>query len=179
MKQMKYVIVMKYGVHAKEEISSIIDRKLQEITENGYCFWGYGGTLLHPLNQVQPFCQDEKVYLLLIPTPSSYLGEAKEARYYSTNQKDYKEMPNTIHVLGSKYALVFDQLRRCDMDINLCDYEIGIGNSKGKKLNEYLNGRVDKACAIYVGGSNQEKMVHVDYIAELKKPYSVFVKNED
>lgn len=34
-----------------------------------------------------------------------------------------------------------------DFSVNLCNYEVGIGNSKGKSLKEYFCGRLDKACA--------------------------------
>ncbi len=173
---MKKVIIMKYGVHADENVDNIIKRKQKEIEDNGFCFWGYGGVLLHPVNQVQPFCKDDDVYLLLTRTKSDFIGNSKRSKSYSINNKEYKNIPSSINVYGSKYALVFTQLKEYNKDINLCDYKVGIGNSKDKPLVDYFKFRVDKACATKCDNSLKEKLVHIDYIAKLKYPYSVFVK---
>ena len=66
----KNIIVMKYGVHASEDVESIVVRKMQEVQVAKKMFWGYGGVLCHPLKQVQPFLREncskgEKTYLLL------------------------------------------------------------------------------------------------------------------
>ena len=175
---MNHIILMKYGYHASEEVDSIIKRKLLEIEEKGFCFWGYGGTLLHPLNQVQPFCEKEKVYLLLSFTNSKYFGDSMRANYYSSDKINYQKIPKEINVYGSKKALVFNNLKKVDFDINLYDYEVEIGNSKGKSLADYFKLRVDKVCAVYKETSKIKKMVHIDYIAELVYPYSVFIKEE-
>lgn len=172
----KRIIIMKYGVHANESVDSIIRRKCKEIKENGYCFWGYGGVLLNPIKQVQPFCDNEDVYLLLVRTNSDYIDNNAKSELYSIDGKTYNQIPTSINVYGSKYALVFTELKKYNKYINLCDYEVGIGPSKGKKLEDYFKFRVDKACAIYNKKSNDEKLIYVDYIAKLKYPYSVFIK---
>ena len=176
--KMENIILMKYGYHANEEVDAIIKRKEKEIKDVGYCFWGYGGTLLHPLTQTQPFCKNKKVYLLLTSTPSKFENSAKRANYFSIDKIHYEKIPKGINVLGSKHALVFKDLQKVDMEINLCDYEIGIGVSLGKNLGDYFHGRVDKAIAIYKGKSQKEKKIHIDYIAELISPYAVFIKEE-
>lgn len=176
--KMENIILMKYGYHANEEVDAIIKRKEKEIKDVGYCFWGYGGTLLHPLTQTQPFCKNKKVYLLLTKTPSKFENSAKRANYFSIDKIHYEKITKGINVLGSKHALVFKDLQKVDMEINLCDYEIGIGASLGKNLGDYFHGRVDKACAVYKGKSQKEKKIHIDYIAELVSPYAVFIKEE-
>ncbi len=87
--QFKNIILMKYGIHASEDVDEIIKRKQQEIKDNHCCFWGYGGTLLHPLNQVQPFCKNKKVYLLLVRTKSNLYNENRRADYYSIDNYNY------------------------------------------------------------------------------------------
>ncbi len=174
--QLENIILMKYGVHAGEDVAAIIKRKEEEITKAGYCFCGYGGTLLHPLNQIEPFCKNKKVYLLLTKTPSKFLNDAKRADYFSKDKITYEKIPKDIHVLGSKYALVFKDLKKVNMDINLYDYKIGIGASAGKCLKDYFRGRVDKACATFKEKANKEEKVHIDYIVELVSPYAVFIK---
>ena len=173
---MDNIIIMKYGVHAGEKVDDIMSRKIKEIKNNGFCFFGYGGSFIHPTNQVQPFCKDKDVYLLLTRTKSNYTKNTSKSLYYSVDKNEYLEIPNSINVYGSKYALVLDELIKYDKDINLCEYEVGIGNSKGKTLSEYFRYRVDKACAVYKGKSSNKKIIHIDYIAKLKYPYSVFVK---
>lgn len=174
----KKIIIMKYGVHADEPVDSIIKRKYKEINENGYCFWGYGCVcvLLNPIKQVQPFCKNDEVYLLLVRTKSDYIDNNIKSKLYSIDGKEYKPIPSSINVYGSKYALVFTELKEYNQYINLYDYEVGIGPSKGKKLVDYFRLRVDKACAIKSQTQNYEKLVYVDFIAKLKYPYSVFIK---
>ncbi len=84
-----------------------------------------------------------------------------------------------MNVYGSKKALIFNNLTYYNQDINLNNYEVAIGKSKGKKATNYLQGRVDKGCFTKCSQSNKNKMmIHVDYIAELIYPYSVFLKEE-
>jgi len=175
---MNNIIFMKYGSHALENVDSIILRKQKEIENVGFCFWGYGGTLLHPLKQVLPFANDKYVYIFFMKTESEFLGEGTVYKYYSIDNIKYEKVPMGIKVTGSKKALVFNNLRKVDIRVNLCDYEIAIGPSKGKNLSDYMKGRVDKACAVLTEKSKGEKIVHIDYIAELVEPYAVFLKEE-
>lgn len=182
MHDFKNIIIMKCGTHASEKIEDIFKRKKEEELKSGYIYWGYGGTLCHPLNQAQPFCNDNrKVYLLLTPTNSELNNEPKRAYYFSTNNKIWKNIDPNINVYGSKYALVIKNLQKCDFEIDLNDYEIAIGNSKEKNLADYLNGRVDKACATKRKSNNlstKSKKVKIVMIAELMNPYSIFVKEK-
>lgn len=173
------IIIMKCGTHASEKIEDIYNRKKEEEINTNYFCWGYGGVLCHPLNQVQPFCKDkDKVYLLLTPTTSELNNKPTRSKEYSIDNKNYKEINKAINVLGSKYAIVANKLQKCDFEINLYDYEIAIGNSKGKPLGDYLKGRVDKACAIRTSKATKKvQKVKIVMIAELDYPYSVFVRN--
>ena len=85
---------------------------------------------------------------MLTSTSSELNNEPTRSNYFSTDNKIWKNMDSNINVYGSKYALVIKNLQKCDFEIDLGNYEIAIGNSKGKNLADYLNGRVDKACAI-------------------------------
>lgn len=182
MDSLKNIIIMKCGTHASEKIEDIFKRKKEEEQKTGYIYWGYGGTLCHPLNQVQPFCNDNnKIYLLLTPTSSELNNEPKRSNYFSIDNKTWESIDTNVNVYGSKYALVIKNLQKCDFDINLSDYEIAIGKSKGKNLTNYLNGRVDKACASErkkCNISTESKKIKIVMIAELINPYSVFVKEE-
>ncbi len=172
------IIIMKCGTHASEKIEDIFNRKKLEEINNGYICWGYGGTLCHPINQVQPFCKDyNKVYLLLTPTHSELNNDPKRAKSFSFDKCTWSNFNSKVNVYGSKYALIIKNLQKCNFEINLKDYEIAIGKSKGKNLSEYLQGRVDKACAIKnIKDKNNSKKIKIVMIAELVSPYSIFVK---
>lgn len=135
----KNIIYMKYGVHASESIDSIIKRKTEEIKKCQQMFWGYGGVLCHPLNQVQPFLKEnllkgEKTYLLLSQTQSKLNNAPSTAMTYSCDKVEWQPIPNGIKVLGSKYAIVCKSIEQCDFCIDLSNYIVSIGNSMGKRL---------------------------------------------
>lgn len=148
----KNALFMKYGVHAGESIESIIDRKKKEIEACGYAFWGYGGTLCHPQTQLKPFLEAasstrEDVYALFMKTPSRFDGNTYECSEFSHDKSTWNRIPNSLSVIGSRYALVIDSLEIVDLRVSPSGYRIAVGPSKGKPLHEYLRGRVDKACA--------------------------------
>lgn len=181
--QYKNIIIMKYGVHASESIESIIKRKLEEIQVCQKMYWGYGGVLCHPLNQVQPFLKEnlskgEKTYLLLTQTPSQLNNTPSMATDYSIDKVQWQPIPNGIKVLGSKYAIVCKSIEQCNFSIDLANYVIPIGNSKGKILSNYIRGHVDKACGRYNNNlPNQDsQLVNISLCAEIDYPYSVFLK---
>ena len=68
-------IFMKVGNHAGENFDAILARKNREREQAGCIFWGYGGTVCHPLMQVQPFArlytkQQGCIYLFMEPMES-------------------------------------------------------------------------------------------------------------
>lgn len=176
--ELENIIIMKCGTHASEKIEDIFNRKKLEEINNGYAYWGYGGTLCHPINQVQPFCKsNNKVYLLLTQTDSELNNDPKRAETFSIDNNTWEVFNSKVNVYGSKYALIIKNLQKCNLEIDLEDYEIAIGKSKGKKLSEYFQGRVDKACATKnIKDKNNSKKIKIVMIAELASPYSIFVK---
>jgi len=176
------IIFMKYGVHASESIESIIKRKTEEIGRCRKMFWGYGGVLCHPLNQVQPFLTEnvlrkEKTYLLLSKTHSELNNAPQIARMYSCDKMNWEPIPDGIKVLGSKFAIVCGSIEQCDFDLDLSGYIVPVGNCKGRRLSQYIRGRVDKACGRYhkdISGAEPE-IVNITLCAEIVYPYSVFL----
>lgn len=173
---------MKYGVHASESVESIIDRKIKEYMLNQKLYWGYGGVICHPKKQIQPFAfensvQGKKTYLLLTPTKSDFMNNPNRATMFSTNNSDWEYIPNEINILGSKYSVVCGRLNKIDYWLDLNQYEVAIGNSQRKRLSDYLKGRVDKACGRYKPCKKRKpNLIKIDYYAEIKEPYAVFVK---
>ena len=178
----KNIIFMKYGVHASEGVEQIA-RKKNELQNAGKMLWGYGGTICHPVNQIHPFLngnvnRNEKTYLVMAYTPSEMHKNIFAAESYSINKKKWIELPKGIHVYGSKYAIVCKSIEQCDYTVDLADYIVPIGNSCGRPLSEYVNGRIDKACGRWDGKSKERlsKPVHITLCAEIDYPYAVFLK---
>lgn len=172
---MKNIIFMKYGVHASETVASIVKRKQQEIAATGYSYWGYGGNFCHPLTQVQPFAQEvlakgEKLYLVMSYTESKLNNEPQRCNHYSIDGSTWVAFDPAINVLGSKFALCIKDLQICDFELDLADYEVAVGASKGKPLNEYIRFRVDKACACLreQGGSDTGNASSLDATPDAK-----------
>lgn len=177
------IILMKYGVHASENVDSIITRKMEEISKTGRMFWGYGGCICHPKTQVQKFLKEnfnrgERTYLLLVKTESQLHNTPVRMECYSEDGCDWKKIPEEINVLGSKYAITCNSFNSCNFDLNLSSYKVAVGNSVNKSLAEYMRGRVDKACGIL--NPEQEctaaKIVNVSYWGEVCYPGAVFCK---
>jgi hypothetical protein len=181
-------IFMKVGDHAGESWEQILERKNREYQDAGKIFWGYGGTACHPLSQVQPFVKEhaaagDPVYLLMEPIHSLADPDVLPATEFSADGINWEPIPQGINVTGSRYALVLDEIRPGQLDLNPAEYVVGIGPSRGKRASNYLQGRVDKACLQYsqpggivIPGEN-EKIHEVRYTAKLLEPYAVLLRN--
>jgi len=183
---MDYVVFMKYGTHAGEGADRIIKRKNEEYSETNRIYWGYNGTLCHPTTQVQPFAQEatrsgKSVYLALSPTSSAPRITSEEATHYSSDKENWNSLPPGAKVTGSKYALVCGKLQKRSEKIDLSEYSVGVGNSKGTPAPNYIKGQVDKGCLIRKkDGSSSEipfsQSIQIDWISRLVQPYSIFLK---
>src|SRR6266508_5419012 len=118
------ILFMKIGVHAQEPIDTIVKRKREELRAAGMSFWGYGGATCHPFKMVQPFAKEvvgsgHDVYLVMQKMDSTHFAEPKAATEYSDDGIDWKEIPNGIRVLGSRYALILTDLAEVSEDLDL------------------------------------------------------------
>lgn len=179
-------IFMKVGNHAGEDWDAILDRKRKEIEQAGVSFWGYGGTVCHPINQVQPFArlsikEENGIYLIMEPIISNADPDIVPAKQYSTNGLSWKPIPQGILVTGSRYALVLGEISPVDFEIDLRYFEVGVGPSRGRPADKYLQGRIDKACLLRNETSElstrDEKVVRkVRYEATLIDPFAVILR---
>lgn len=180
------LLFMKIGVHANESLEEIIKRKSQEIRETGYAYWGYGGNTCHP-KTVQPFAADatarkQVIYLVMQEMDSRHFGERVRADEYSIDGVHWHRIPETINVVGSRFALVINTLEQADFDLPLRSTRVAVGNCAGRPGDKYVVGRVDKAClqiADNIGDSSegQEPVVHIGLRARLQEPYAVYLRN--
>lgn len=174
---------MKVGFHVDESLESIITRKQTEERTHGKIFWGYGGTLCHPVNKVHPFIRETKrrklrPILVLSVTSSKFVTTRTVAGEYSVNGEIWYPVPPGICVSGSRYAIVCKNLRQFDKEIDLSMYVLATGPKKGISLADYIRSRVDKACAFMCETPNvdEKNIIKVSYVAEIVEPYAVFVR---
>lgn len=181
------VIFMKIGIHAREPLETIIERKLKEIEDEGMAFWGYGGNTCHPSSMVQPFAatqaqKGKPVYLVMEKMQSNHFAEPLRSEEYSIDGKVWKPVPAGIHVLGSRYALAIKNLEQTELVLPLARTHVAQGPSLGRAGNAYVSGRIDKACLeldnnVNVPPAPDEKVTAIGLVAELCDPYAVFLRN--
>lgn len=176
------LIFMKVGVHASEPFEEIVRRKRAEFDKTGMTFWGYGGSTCHPIRQVQPFAKHlndagRRLRILMNEIESKHYI-AERANEFSIDGVTWKEIPEGINVIGSRYALVLGELTPGELDLDLGATTVGIGTSRGKFGSDYIKGRVDKACLTYdpFGASPISQVKKIQFQAEVKAPYAVILR---
>jgi hypothetical protein len=183
----KRFIFMKVGNHAGEDWESILDRKRREIQQAGASFWGYGGRTCHPINQVQPFArlslkEENGIFLIMQPIVSNADPDIVPAKEFSEDGINWNPIPQGVLVTGSRYALVLGEITPAEFEIDLRSFEVGVGPSRGRNAEEYLQGRTDKACLIRSDVSRPEffsttsSVRKIGYIAKMKDPFAVILR---
>ena len=179
------IIFMKVGTHAREPLPEIIDRKRREIADAGYALWGYGGTTCHPLTSVQPFARDfiqreGIIFLVMQPMESKHFAIPDRAHEFSPDGTRWEEVPPAINVRGSRYALAIDSLNEDEFELPLGQTRVAVGNSRGRRGDRYIRGRVDKACLEVVDDptADEAPLVHIGLVARLIEPYAVLLRTK-
>lgn len=181
------ILFMKVGVHAQEDLESIIARKSKEIEEAGFALWGYGGNTCHPTTMVQPFARKhadagERIVLCMQEMTSKHFAEPVRAEHFSVDGHHWQPVPPEINVRGSRYALAIRALHKEEFVLPLAKTRVAVGNSAGRTGMQYIKGRVDKACLeltdlAAMPPEPHEDAVQINLVAELCDPYAVFLKN--
>ena len=180
------LLYMKVGTHAQESLPDIIRRKRAEIETAGYALWGYGGNTCHPLSMVQPFAKSyerrgQVIYLCMQPMTSKHAADPDRAKEMSSDGVNWEEIPPALNVLGSRYALAVVDLHEEVIDLPLSQTQVALGTSRGRPGNQYVTGRVDKACLKVLDDQmpcrEDDAPVQIGLVARLVQPYAVFVRN--
>ena len=179
-------IFMRVGNHAGESFEDILKRKQRELDDAGMIFWGYGGNTLHPTKHVQPFVdlylREEGSIQILMQSIDSKAGPAiLPATEYSVDGDNWEPLPSGIVVTGSKYAIVLDEIKPGQLDLDLTRFEVGVGPSRGRNAADYLKWRVDKGCLVGSHSKDTEPEVNrppisIGFQARLLEPYAVFLR---
>lgn len=180
-------IFMRVGNHAGESFDSILERKRREFEDSGRIFWGYGGTTLHPIRHVQPFAklrvqEGDSINIVMEYIDSKADPDVLPASEFSVDGVKWSPIPPGIRVTGSRYAIVLDEIKSGDLDLDLAKYQVGIGPSRGRNAAGYVRGRVDKGCFIAADPADgnpdtQERLVKVQFQARLLEPYAVMLRS--
>jgi len=181
------LLFMKVGLHAGETFDQILERKKREYDAAGMIFWGYGGGTCHPSRVVQPFGRlsveenNSDIYIVMEEINSRHPPSKIFAKEYSEDGLIWKPIPRGIEVRGSRYAVVLDEIKDGDLDLDLSQYHIANGPSQGKAASGYIKGRVDKACIERTQAATGIKVVKPDikkitHFAKIKNPYAVFTR---
>ncbi len=183
------ILFMKVGSHAQETLEDIIVRKTKEIEDTGFGMWGYGGNTCHPRTMVQPFARTfeqrgQAIYLCMEEMESNHFAQPVRAEQFSIDGINWEEIPSTINVRGSRYALIINELRQEDFDLPLSRTRVAIGNSNGRPGHQYIRGRVDKACLEVLDSAASsifanDRTIHIGLTATLAEPYAVLLRNRD
>jgi hypothetical protein len=182
------VLFMKVGTHAQEDLEAIIARKTKEIEDAGFGMWGYGGSTCHPQSMVQPFAESfavrgQPIHLVMQQMTSRHFAEPLRADQYSADNATWRDIPASINVLGSRYALVIKNLERCKMMLPLDQTRVPVGKSMGRIGSRYLRGQVDKACLEVLErpemvNEGDPRDIEINLVAELEQPYAVFLRSK-
>jgi hypothetical protein len=179
------ILFMKVGTHAQETLEDIIARKTKEIEDAGYALWGYGGNTCHPQTMVQPFARSYEerghtIYLCMQEMVSKHSAEPMRADQLSEDGITWKDIPKAINVLGSRYALPIKRLHMERLELPLAQTRVAIGSSQGRAGDQYISGRVDKACLEVTAPTNEKEagahVININLVAELIRPYAVYVR---
>lgn len=180
-------LYMKVGTHARESLEDIIARKTKEIEDAGFAMWGYGGSTCHPVTMVQPFARQYEersgaIYLCMHAMASKHFAEPIRATRYSADGANWEEIPESVNVRGSRYALMIQDLREEDFEVSLAHSAVAVGYSTGRTGDSYIKGRVDKACLEAKAGiespdGSVADAARIGLVARIVKPYAVFVKD--
>jgi hypothetical protein len=137
---------------------------------------------------VQPFARDyelrgEEIHLVMQPMESSHLAVSVRAEEMSTDAIKWELIPEPINVIGSRFALAIDDLQPVEFELPLRQTRVALGNCRGRRGDEYVKGRVDKAVLEVVAdeadlpaAEEELRAVHIGLAARLVKPYAVFVR---
>ena len=138
----KYVIIMKIGPFSGFSLEQIFDIKTLEEQKIGKFFLGYAGVFCHP-KRVSEFVklaksEKEKVQVLFIETKSNFISPIERLSEYSLDNESWSPLGEEVLLVGAKFSIVGNNLKKTDFDIDLSNYQSILGTTPGKTLDEYL-----------------------------------------
>jgi hypothetical protein len=180
----KTILLMKAGPHSGYDLDEIFTMKKKEERLHGKFFWGYAGTLCHPI-KIRSFVKkslrdyNKTPALVLMTTSSKYFSNSPIIKEYSVDGKYYYPIPDGIILTGCTFVIIGKDLKKVNINIDLNKYYVADGKNRGKPLGECIRYHVNKGCAIlspHSITSTAPKYGRISYIAQLAEPYCAFVR---
>ncbi len=124
----------------------------------------------------------QTIHLCMQRMQSNHFAEQARAVECSANGIEWDVIPPSINVLGSRFALAIGDLQQTELALPLAYTRVAVGPSVGRRGDEYVQGRVDKACLEVLDepaepAADAVKPLEIGLVARLIKPYAVFVRN--
>jgi hypothetical protein len=177
-----FLVYMTASSHAEKSLEEIFCQKLREIKAVGHTFWGYGGTVCDPKTQVQELARLAGGKLdVVMPLSSGTGGDGSGMRTkYSVDGKtDWQPIDPRITCTGSKWALVINNLKFVDEQLDLAKTRVAVGetsrDSRRGNGADYAD-RTGKACLEVAAGSDRASLIkHIAFRARLVEPFAVYL----
>ena len=85
---------------------------------------------MHPVRHVQPFARlwvqrEGSIRLVMEAINSRANPEVRSANEYSVDGIQWERLPSGVEVKGSHYAIVLDEIKPGNLDLDLGQYEVG------------------------------------------------------
>jgi hypothetical protein len=181
----QFGLVMKVGPHSGMSLSDIAASKYSEQDLYGIHYWGYSGTLCHPLRVLRHVEQaiaeqGSGPSLLLSGTRSKYQSSRGRMGSYSVDGHKYRELQPGVQLQGAQFALVATNLRAFDAKICMDHYLVQGGKNDSLPLSMHMRGRINKACVRLSKPSatipTSQRIIRLAYKADLVHPYVVWLR---
>lgn len=183
------IIFFKYNNHEGEDMEQIFARKIKEFFDTHECWWGHNNKNITP-KKIQNYVKenDKKVYIFFCRSDKeSSVNEENNIPNikYTINEKHskheelYIDLPKGIHINNCKYALITTGLKAVNFKVDISQYTPIFDSSSYNSITDFYQTNTFKmgVLAEYKENKNVDTdLRQVDYIAELKYPYSVYIK---
>lgn len=177
------ILFMIVGPHSGFSLAEIFAMKKKEERRLGHFYWGYAGSLCHPV-RVQGFAQEfiknggGPPRVIMVETKSRYSSTTVgRIQQYSVDGSRFGKIPSGVTLIGCTVAVTCANLRTCDEQLDLNRYSVADGKRAGAPLGQYVRYQINKACALLRDGEPlaPARFVNVVAVAELVEPYCVYL----
>jgi len=185
-----YYVISVMGPHAGESEQEIFNRKIEDTYKIGKTFWLMRSWQAKPL-MVQSICREAEtknnsVFSIFV-APSSVGGAtptktSEAAQHYSKDGNKWKELPAGLTPVTGKigsnaYALIFNELKLAQGNINLWQYADFFKQDKPIKIAQGAS----TLCAVKKDMSRHKDKIKSNYrkivaIGKLCEPYCAWLR---
>lgn len=174
------------GPHIGESLDAIVVRKRRDIDRFGWCLWAYGGSGdTHPEMEVRRLASEYTSHdplLLLMPATGKQYPDVGMPFDGFADDRDGPsvDLPDSMSpVTGGRASWAFwltDLRLESNTHVDVARHVAPFTRKGAQPLADYLKGSHGRACAARTGVSTEPLGRQVHVVAELSKPYAVFLR---